>query len=414
MKKSAILFSKDHVKSIEFEHRLPPSAIGVRRVCPSSKEVMKELKRLKRVKKEQKIHNNASSTCTSKRDGDGVNPDDDPGPLKTEIKETSAYYLLSVDSKLIQEEVDEIKGIDRAAFNNLPAFLSAPMTQQASKHKLLSSHRKDPLSTLEEDHSNNSCKIDDELTTSWALQLRMSMEAAEALRAKENMRPMAYRLVPEAWSRHRDSAVGAGENDDDNAADDDGQDEGKTKDDQDKNICSNKNNSTNEDNKSSNAFIFVNNIRPVSNNEWRDETHSIVYDCLYNQFPKLHISCGAKFGCDYLLYDGNRKMRHAFAGVRVLMSKIDSRGEIDFNIPTTYNLHGYVRGLNTAGKLALLATVIPSSENEGGYRVAIVDLALEKILSAPTHLKKRKRSNNARKEIGVNLAKVGSDGKHDG
>jgi hypothetical protein len=35
----------------------------------------------------------------------------------------------------------------------------------------------------------------------------------------------------------------------------------------------------------------------------------------------------------------------------------------------------------------------------------VVDLALEKILDAPTHLKKQNRSMEARKRLGVNLAK---------
>jgi hypothetical protein len=68
--------------------------------------------------------------------------------------------------------------------------------------------------------------------------------------------------------------------------------------------------------------------------------------------------------------------------------------------------------LNTAGKLALIATVIRNKHENGyDYRVAIVDLALEKILSAPTHLRKRKRNNHARREIGLNLSKVDGGNK---
>lgn len=463
MKKSTILFNKEHVKSIEFEHRLPAAGIGVRRACPSSKEVLKEFKRQKRARKEQNSvegedatsFNTANSTKEIKLDDiltgtettangknlpntavdDSGGPDDEEANHKENSKLASAsastaYYQLLVDSKLVQEEIDEIKGIDRSAFNNLPAFLSAPMTQQATKHKILSESLSSPMvmkeATDEESctprPSTNNIYMDDELAASWAEKLMKSMKPAEALRATENMRPMAYRLVPEAWSRLRDTAAGfTDKNDDDGKAPSDNNDEEDNNDitpndDHDKNdlITNDIDSDAPHHRSTSNAtssYIFVDNIRPVPDSSWREVSHGIFYDCLYNQFPKLHISCGAKFGCDYLLYDGNRKVRHAFAGVRVLISKIrrndDDGGdgqEIDLNIPTAYDLHGYVRGLNTAGKLALLATVIPCADGSG-YRVAIVDLALEKILSAPTHLKKGLKSDNARKEIGAKLAK---------
>jgi len=56
-------------------------------------------------------------------------------------------------------------------------------------------------------------------------------------------------------------------------------------------------------------------------------------------------------------------------------------------VPSAYDLAGYVRGLNTAGKLALLATVIIEKDVD---KVLIVDLALEKIFNgsnAPTELR---------------------------
>eukprot|EP00554_Chaetoceros_debilis_P013677 CAMPEP_0194121686 /NCGR_PEP_ID=MMETSP0150-20130528/47941_1 /TAXON_ID=122233 /ORGANISM="Chaetoceros debilis, Strain MM31A-1" /LENGTH=61 /DNA_ID=CAMNT_0038814223 /DNA_START=101 /DNA_END=283 /DNA_ORIENTATION=- len=61
MDKSAILFSKEHVRSVEFEHRLPPTSIGARRMRPSSKAVLKELRRMKRSKKEKRNDENASN-----------------------------------------------------------------------------------------------------------------------------------------------------------------------------------------------------------------------------------------------------------------------------------------------------------------------------------------------------------------
>ena len=71
---------------------------------------------------------------------------------------------------------------------------------------------------------------------------------------------------------------------------------------------------------------------------------------------------------------------------------------------------GYVRCLNTAGKLALLATVIEERKDCDGdddskilYRVAFVDVALEKILTAPTHQKYGRTEK--RRDISRTLAK---------
>ena len=46
-------------------------------------------------------------------------------------------------------------------------------------------------------------------------------------------------------------------------------------------------------------------------------------------------------------------------------------------MPRAYDLAGYVRCLNTAGKLALLGTVV--HDDQKGCHVSIIDLALEKV-----------------------------------
>ena len=43
--------------------------------------------------------------------------------------------------------------------------------------------------------------MDADLSAQWAKQLQQSMMGAEELREKEDMRPMAYKLVPEVWKR---------------------------------------------------------------------------------------------------------------------------------------------------------------------------------------------------------------------
>ena len=112
--------------------------------------------------------------------------------------------------------------------------------------------------------------------------------------------------------------------------------------------------------------------------------------CVHSDLRRLgfHVACGAKFGSDFLIYDGDRENRHAFAGVRVYES-------LTVN---AYDLTGFVRALNTAGKIAVCAFV------EGG-RVAYVDCVLEKILSSETH-RKWKRTEK-RKDMTINLSKEG-------
>mmetsp|Transcript_8269 Transcript_8269/g.16358 ORF Transcript_8269/g.16358 Transcript_8269/m.16358 type:complete len:113 (-) Transcript_8269:2953-3291(-) len=85
-----------------------------------------------------------------------------------------------------------------------------------------------------------------------------------------------------------------------------------------------------------------------------------------------------------------------------------NNGGIQLPLPSAYSLTGFVRCLNTAGKLALLATVDvipdcdhgdkeePSSGSLGAkkkrYRVAFVDVALEKVLDV------HKRKNRGRSD----------------
>lgn len=389
---SVILFSRDHVKSIEFDFRLPPTSIGARRLRPSSKEVMRALKAQKRFKKQQATGNKNNCSGQSKVKNDDDNDltndyqsergeKDDSNEVNMENDSFAVVNLFENGSLQIQEEIDEITCVDRAAYKNLPALLTAPMVHQAQTQGLI------PLQSLSVTSARREIFLDDDIAQSWAQAIQKSMQEAENVRNLENMRPMAYRLVPEPWKRHQDA-------------------------------CAVKVSSPNNpgDKKQDGHHDYPINIdemksivitKPVYyGNEELHTAHCIVFDCLYNHFRKLHMSCGSKFGCDYLLYDGNRKERHAFAGVRILPSKHWNDKQIEFPLPTAYDLHGFVRGLNTAGKLALLATVIKQEENI--FRVAIVDLALEKILSAPTHLKKKQKLSDPvlRKNIGEHLAKV--------
>jgi hypothetical protein len=168
-----------------------------------------------------------------------------------------------------------------------------------------------------------------------------------------------------------------------------------------------------------------------------DAILSLVFEYIHRETP-YYVSCGAKFGADYLIYDGPRDERHAFAGLKVLSSattatsttgagveRHDRHGPTPvLPIPTAYSLTSFVRCLNTAGKVALLATAVVDVEeaekdhttkgnnnNRGrsrhAYRVVFVDVALEKVLDAPTHKKRRRGgSGTKRRDVTQNLAKT--------
>ena len=159
----------------------------------------------------------------------------------------------------------------------------------------------------------------------------------------------------------------------------------------------------------------------------------ILYDTALNwcveylhQSLGLHVACGAKFGCDILLYDAPRSERHAFAGLRVEVVDKDRKDNTScaYPLPRAYDLSGYVRCLNTAGKLALLATVVLDDEEDhlheskqeasekcteavqgrgkgdssGCRRVAILDLALVRVRNDEEGKnKKTSRKTNSRK-----------------
>ena len=285
------------------------------------------------------------------------------------------YYAMKVSQAAIEEEVAELLG----ASNRVPpVVLSAPMVNEALHNNIIGRASSGVGSSNDDDIK----EMDQALSLLWATTLQEVMNVAEEVRSREDMRPMAYRIVPEAWHRLRPvSLLGDSQN-----------------------ICkedkdSSKRVEIREEEKRRWDFISTRSGLPSF-----DDDIALVYRLLYRK-TKLHVACGSKFGCDLLLYDGSREERHAFAGLRICSCTsadnlaLDKSTEVvnptdgsvvSIPLPSSYDLAGYVRCLNTAGKLALLATVI-RGEDGAEPRVAIVDLALEKVLSAPTHKKKRRR-----------------------
>ena len=110
MEESAVLFDKDHVKSIEYEYRIPPTSIGVRRTRPSSKTVMNELKNIARKKKKQKQQSGEEEECDGipKKTESNVNAE----PKKEANDSDSKYFQFSNVDNQVKDEIEELTAID--------------------------------------------------------------------------------------------------------------------------------------------------------------------------------------------------------------------------------------------------------------------------------------------------------------
>jgi hypothetical protein len=275
-------------------------------------------------------------------------------------------------------------------------------------------HRRDGTTT------STATLMDPALSAEWARRLGESMIPAETARAGEDMRPMAYRLVPEPWRRlcpdtlwttegggGGGAAVGGGGGRCGAGPEGEEEEEGGAP-------GGDEDDAVGVATACSSALVRV---RDLSSSSTYDEDAYAVVGHLHRN-SRIHVACGAAFGCDFLLYDGRREERHSFAGLRVYGSR-RRRGDDDgrrpdasdtskegaaaqFPTPSAYDLTGFVRTMNTARKIALVAMVVRgggrggSDRGDGGddamaqpnTRIAIVDLALEKVLTALAHVRK--------------------------
>lgn len=283
------------------------------------KEEVSEAKKLARVEKERQEQAEQMATKKRKKRTPSLET-----ILSTLEGENSRYLPFQIDPSALEEELADIKG-ERDGVP--PVALSPPMARLALK---LPPH--------------SICVVDDTLAKEWAFEIKRSMEPAEDVRSKEDMRAMVYDLIPEVWSRMRPPTLG----------------------------------------QSSEYIELPHDI--FEHNSWApftvrpsseiDRDLAAVVQVLHGG-TNLHIACGAKFGCDFLLYNKSRNECHAFAGLKVLRCS----DRMSMPIPTTYNITGYVRCLNTAAKLALLAFVQSrrTSDGEEIFHVAFVELPLLKI-----------------------------------
>ena len=360
---------------------------------------------------------------------------------------SSMYHQLPLDPTTIEQELAEFQG---KRGSTPPVILSPPMALQfLSKRGTALSTSKTLESCHDNDEDDSSAILiyDHNLSQEWANRLKeQCILPSEAVREKEDLRPLAYRLQPEPWQRIRPSL-------EENPV-------GTTSRNYKANTAVPKSSATTTTEKGvpSTACDDV----KVKPRDWvpltcrprmtmtipasasspavtpaprssiqHDDVLSIVFEYIHRETP-FYISCGAKFGSDFLVYDGPRDQRHAFAGLRVLSrftssmtrngsesalaslspSSQNDKGNdksvpnddnvVELPLPTAYSLTGFVRCLNTAGKLALLATVDEVSDDNHGnntivvekrrYRVAFVDVALEKVMDV------HKRKNRGRSD----------------
>jgi hypothetical protein len=417
---AAIIFTASLVKQLSSPQvRLPPNYIGVRRVRPSSRGVAAKLlqnssetaadstlfsskkvvfkvtdengneRRMnsqekkalkyklaneKKLAKKRSLNEMTATTLSSKEPESSEKADFD--------ESSTSYHQLVVSPAALEQELAELRG-ERGGLP--PVILSPPMALQATNVL--------PGAQVHTSDNNNDSKryfimYDDALSQEWAKSLKESMLPAETVRENEDMRPMAYQLTPEAWTRLRPTRS-------------------ETKVETKIRPCIFPSGDPTTNQKASSIKSIDGKrewtgatCRPTSD---FDVDISIVFEYLHRESP-FYASCGAKFGSDFLIYDGPRDERHAFAGMRILSSGKDTDGLPVLPLPTAYSLAGYVRCLNTAGKLALLATVVhEQSEKESLFRVALVDVALEKVLTAPTH--QRRARTTVRRDVAKNLAK---------
>jgi hypothetical protein len=393
--KAVICFSAPLVRRLATDQvRLPPTYVGVRRVRPSSRLVhkamqssalipsktsvvfkvvdqetgeerrmtSKEKKTLKfqriQEQKEQKAALKLSASTPVEEEPSKV------GAVEDSVKEEGRYVQLEVDASILEQELADLRGERNGV---PPVVLSQSMAEQAFQQGIITKDADASAAVCDENRmqSTPDVVIDDVLGGQWAEALKKSMVPAEATRQREEMRPMPYQLVPETWSRMRPtlgdspSAVEAEAETFSPPAPADEK-----------------------------AWSFCQ-IRPTTP---LDADLAAVVQLLHRG-TNLHLSCGAKFGCDFLLYDGSRNERHAFAGLRVLHCEHNSSNNdatsSDLPLPTAYDMAGYVRCLNTAGKLSLLATVV-TDDTTNTRRVALVDLALEKILQTSSRRSNKK------------------------
>jgi hypothetical protein len=325
------------------------------------------------------------ANCSTKSNKDNKGDGDSEETFVNAIDKLSKTGIQSQDYSLLEQELADLRGERHGV---PPVILSPPLAQAACRHGGILSGS---MSNDDDDDNRQGQKkedlsflVDDHLAERWADALKQSMLPAEEVRDKEDMRSMAYELVPEVWTRLRPESLNSTSSG------------GKTSSCPGNSLCLSSTTASqdlslreskpaslisnrHESQKRGELWGYVS-IRPPLSSTF-DADLAIVAEAIY-QRTSFHLSCGAKFGCDLLLYDGPRSERHAFAGLRLVVQN-KHKLSTAFPLPSAYSLAAYVRCLNTAGKLALLATVRREQGRHGDAtrccHVAFVDLKLQRV-----------------------------------
>mmetsp|Transcript_12 Transcript_12/g.63 ORF Transcript_12/g.63 Transcript_12/m.63 type:complete len:532 (-) Transcript_12:61-1656(-) len=474
-----MVFSSTIIQTLNGDprYRLPTTYAGVRRVRPSSRQVQKVLwnqknhpsttkpktpkpaicykvvdpttgqerrmtkEEKRKAKRERKLLHEQQNKEAAKAQEEKLqqeqtketqNQEEDSGLIDNDNKnshQNNEIVQLKINPLTLEQELADLQGERNGA---VPPALLSPSQSFAAWNKLEKSEQQ------RTDTSNNTgitrreesklVVMDEAWSQQWANVLRQSMLPAMETRKAEDMRAMAYDVVPQAWTRMRpestqvvnliptdnktpeeakpprseETNASSTETDHEQESQQQEEDKGEAKSSKQADPSSSSNNSSN-----------TKTYPPVTGTELRvhslefpirsttttvDQQLNVVVQFLNASCgQELYLSCGAKFGCDLLLYDGPRSERHAFAGLRVVVASPNkvlggtASSSSLFPLPRAYDLAGYVRCLNTAGKLALLATVVPPKNDNESPRVAFLDLLLQRIRVDPPSFKKRKR-----------------------
>lgn len=408
----------------EMKHKLKLEAHSVRREA-KARDVKERIRREKAAKAERRLQK-----AQEKRRQRVQQCDETTKFNNSHLLLPSAATELLSDIHYNDENTDEKKGLSSnllaenalnidATSNSssvrkdyLPAMLTSAATRVAQELgilPLLDDEYRDQRTTSSA--TMITTIMDPALSAKWATALQQSMIPVETTREKEDIRPMAYRLVPETWTRLCPSTLWMPP--------------AKTA------ITSfnvGKSDSNMTSSLSSSSFLVrIRNSSSSTATTYDDDTYAIVSH-LHNH-SNIHITCGSSFGCDYLLYDGRRTERHSFAGLRVYhcsggvkkkngttttnMNGDGGGDDFELPMPSAYDMTGFVRTMNTARKIALIAVVVTIEDEQHGNddntgekddkkedttiktprnntirRIAIVDLALEKVLTAHAHIRK--------------------------
>ena len=331
------------------EYRLPPTYVGCRRIRASTKIIQQIMKR-RRKSYYNKNHND-------EEDEDDIKVS---VPLDEATEEEKPIHLLlaSARESRMTEEIADLCG-ERMGVP--PVLLPGGLAMQAGGI-IRNFGTKESLVKYNNNKNSAIIEYDETLAGIWIDQLSHHMEVAETLRQQENMRSLAYRVQPKVWTRFKPSGIHHG-----------------------RRVQNNDNCNSSLSTDSSTKAIMIRMRTGTEESASRQEVHICGRDCLtyeksyeavarflHQSSTSIYISDGCKFGCDMLLYDGPRDERHAFAGIRIYFTN----NKEDLPQPSSYDMTGYVRGMNTAGKLAMLAVVIRSDDCD---RLAIIDLELVKV-----------------------------------